>query len=244
MNTHPISFRSLVRSGWSIFKKHWKLLILAEIATFIINIILRLIQNRAEWRLQTGDIFMPLIAIIFVVLVSIVIQLGWTKVFLKLVRMDQIGWDDFKTTPMVWARMIKATLWYLGYIIGYLAIFAIPILLIGGIVSLAHASEAAFIIQGPILGIVLCCVLVYVSIRYMFVTYVVLDSPEMSSHHVVKRAGTLTKKSFWKLLGIMILLGLFNLVGAICLVVGLFVTIPVSRLAKTKIYETLREQQG
>jgi uncharacterized membrane protein len=46
----------------------------------------------------------------------------------------------------------------------------------------------------------------------------------------------------WKLLGFGIVLAIINVIGAMCLFVGLFVTVPVTLLAFSSVYRKLLSQ--
>jgi uncharacterized membrane protein len=47
------------------------------------------------------------------------------------------------------------------------------------------------------------------------------------------------RKNFWAYFGLLLALGLINLIGILCLVVGLFVTIPFTFLATMVAYEQI-----
>jgi uncharacterized membrane protein len=61
---------------------------------------------------------------------------------------------------------------------------------------------------------------------------------------VFKKAGAFTKGNLLQLLGFNIVTGLVNMLGLICLVVGLAVTIPTTKLAQVKVYEYLKEKHS
>ncbi|NDE85572.1 MAG: hypothetical protein EB056_06070 [Verrucomicrobia bacterium] len=45
--------------------------------------------------------------------------------------------------------------------------------------------------------------------------------------------------NFWSYLALLLLLGVLNLVGVLCLIIGLFVTIPLTLLATMVAYEQI-----
>ena len=58
---------------------------------------------------------------------------------------------------------------------------------------------------------------------------------------LIKMTYRLTKNNFWPIFGFLVLVILFNILGFLCLVVGLFVTMPVSVLASAHMYNKLKE---
>ena len=180
---------------------------------------------------------------LFATLIGFIIALGWAQVFLALIRKNISDWNDFKTEPMVWLRFIKTFLWYLGYIIAWGVICAIPFVVIAVIGLLIHIHVLASL--GTILALIAFgCVAIYFGVRYQFIEFAVLDYPELTSRKIFKEAGRITNNKFLWLLGFDILMGLFNLVGFICLGVGLIITVPVSKIARTKVYDLLKVQHA
>jgi len=233
------SFGAMIKSGYQLFKNHAKFIILAGLTTFIVQMLLQLIQNGAQ--MSRGGFIIDIIVTIFVGLIGLVITIGWSKVFLKIGRGNGATWNDFKSEPVVWLKFIKAYLWYFAYFIAYVFVASIIfiILAIIGLVANIHW----LVIVGTILGaIAFVVVSVYFGIRYKFMKYVILDNPEMRSRDMFKHAGLITKGSLIQLFGFTITLGFLNLLGLICLVVGLLVTIPTSKIAEVKVYEYLKEK--
>ncbi len=237
MNTQTsFSFGAMITSGYHLFKKHTKFIILAGLATVIVQILLQLIQNGA--RMNRGG-FIEILTMFFVGLIGLLIAIGWSKVFLKLTRNQVALWNDFKSEPKLWLVFIKTYLWYLAYFLA----FAIAAVIIFALLAIIGFSTGItwLAITGIILGVIAFIVItVYFKVRYWFTDYVILDNQGLASHDIFKKSGSLTKGAFFKLFGFMIVLGLVNLLGLICLVVGLFVTIPTTKLAEVKLYEYLK----
>lgn len=55
----------------------------------------------------------------------------------------------------------------------------------------------------------------------------------------IKKSGEITMGSKGKLFWFGLLLGLINIAGAICLLIGLFITIPVTMVAMVYVYRKL-----
>lgn len=229
----------MIKSGYTLFKNHAKFIILAGLATTLVQILLQLIQSGAQT--NRDGIFMGLIVGLFVVLIGLIITIGWSKVLLKISRGDGAAWNTFKSEPSLWIRFIKAYLWYIGYFIVYTVVaslvFAI-ITIIGFTANILWLGTT-----GAILGVIaFVLVSIYFTTRYQFLRYVILDNPEMRSRDTFRRAGAITKGSIIQLIGFAIILGFTNFLGFICLVVGLAVSIPTTKIAQVKVYEYLKEQ--
>lgn len=84
-----------------------------------------------------------------------------------------------------------------------------------------------FIIPGIIWGI-----------KYQFFDYFIVDK-RLGPIESIKRSAEITKGSKWNLFLFSILLGLINLAGVMCLLVGLFVTIPTTMIAQAFVYRKL-----
>jgi len=60
----------------------------------------------------------------------------------------------------------------------------------------------------------------------------------------LKESWRITKGSKWELFILIIVLAVLNLLGAIALLIGLFITIPVTALATVHAYRTLEHKAG
>ncbi len=81
------------------------------------------------------------------------------------------------------------------------------------------------------------------ALRFMFASYIVMDKG-MNAQGALKESWRMTKGSTWKLLGLVLVIAGLNIVGALCLIVGLLVSIPVSSLAFIRAYRTLQKKAG
>lgn len=79
---------------------------------------------------------------------------------------------------------------------------------------------------------------IYLSLKYMFVLYLVADR-NMNISDAFKASAMMTDGVKWQIMGIGFLAGCFGLAGIILLGVGLLVTIPVAMLTSYVMYNTL-----
>jgi uncharacterized membrane protein len=74
-------------------------------------------------------------------------------------------------------------------------------------------------------------------VRYSFVRFAILDGARIQES--LSRSAVLTQDIKWHLVLFLIILVLLNILGAILLLVGLLVTVPVSMLAYAHAYVKL-----
>ena len=85
---------------------------------------------------------------------------------------------------------------------------------------------------GLAIGIPLLFVLgVIFSLMFMFSGFLVIDR-ELGPIEAMKESYRITRGHKWKLFGLLLLLSLINLLGLLAFIVGLFVSVPVSLLAR------------
>ncbi|MDP3941860.1 MAG: DUF975 family protein [bacterium] len=75
-------------------------------------------------------------------------------------------------------------------------------------------------------------------IKYHFYSYLIVDK-NMGPLEALKKSGEITKGVKWNLFLLGLVLGLINIVGALALVIGLFITIPLTMLAYAYVYRKL-----
>ena len=102
-----------------------------------------------------------------------------------------------------------------------------------------------FLLGSLIRGIITCIGFILLiipgivfSIRLQFVTYLIIDK-NMHPVDAIKKSWEMTRKNTWNLFFFGILLALINILGALVLLVGLFITVPLTMLATTFVYRKL-----
>ena len=78
----------------------------------------------------------------------------------------------------------------------------------------------------------------YFMLRFFFVRFAIIDGARVIES--LGLSSTLTGGHKWHLLGFFIVIVLLNIVGALLLIVGLLVTLPVSMLAMAQVYLILK----
>jgi len=79
------------------------------------------------------------------------------------------------------------------------------------------------------------------ALRYLFVPYLIMER-KLAPFAALKESARITYGHKWQLLGLLGLIVLINILGAILLLVGLLVSVPVSSLAMVHAYRTLSGQ--
>jgi uncharacterized membrane protein len=79
------------------------------------------------------------------------------------------------------------------------------------------------------------------SIMFQYYGYFIVDK-KMGPVDALKASAVLTRGVRWKLFGFGLVIGLLNIGGALLLLVGLFVTVPVSLVAVAHVYRKLLPQ--
>jgi uncharacterized membrane protein len=100
---------------------------------------------------------------------------------------------------------------------------------------LASIIEGLIVIGGFILLVIPG---IFFALRLQYTCYLVVDR-NLSPIEAIKTSWKITRGNAWKLFFFGILLGLINILGFLCLIIGLFVTVPLSMLATTFVYRKL-----
>ena len=82
---------------------------------------------------------------------------------------------------------------------------------------------------------------IYWALKFQFYGYFVVDKG-CEPIESMRRSSQITQSVKWKLLGFGIVLAVINIIGAICLFIGLFVTVPVTLLAYSFVYRKMLGQ--
>ena len=79
------------------------------------------------------------------------------------------------------------------------------------------------------------------AIKFQFFSYFIVDKG-LGPIEALKRSSAITRGAKWDLFLFGLLLGLINLLGAICLFIGLFATVPTAMVAMAFVYRKLLAQ--
>ncbi len=239
--TMHFSFKEVLHTGWQLFKKNWKFIILLGISTVLLQVLIELVQQGVMHRSP----FLGFVLWLAGTIISIIITLGWAKVNLAMVHNHQPTWSTFRSTPDEWARLIKVMLWSILYAAYYTIITVTPFALIG-VVGLLFDIAVLQKLGLVTTGIAFVVAALYITIRFQFATLAAVESTDASgsSRDIFKKSVALTDGQFWHLVGWLLASALVVIGGMILAGVGLIVAIPVVTLAQTKIYTILKSKHG
>ncbi len=81
------------------------------------------------------------------------------------------------------------------------------------------------------------------SIKLQFTEYLIVDK-KMDAVDAIKASWEMTKGVKWNLFLLGLLLGLINILGFLCLLIGLIITVPLAMVAEAYVYRKLLSQSS
>lgn len=82
---------------------------------------------------------------------------------------------------------------------------------------------------------------IYIAVRFKFFPFIAVEHENASIEDLIKMTEKVTRGHFWPVLAFLLLATLLNILGALLLVVGLFVTVPVTLFATAHVYNKLKD---
>ncbi len=230
--TETFSFTATIQSSWDLVKKHLKFLLLSTAASAVILLVLQELQNLTEER---G--ILSILAMVLSTVVGIAVSLGWSQVILKLIRHGKTTWHDFQTDTKIWVHYFLARVMY-GivslisvtiaavpvFMLIFLSIYSVPFLIIGSIAFIFGLSLFAWLLT-----------------RYIFISFVAIDHPNINGWKLLKESAKITKGNMWRLFGFLLMVTLINIIGLLLFIVGLLVTVPITMIATAYVYDHLKK---
>jgi uncharacterized membrane protein len=216
-----------LKTGWNGVKSNIglfiPLLIVVLIATIGANFFAETLKEK---------IWLRLVYQIFYLAFSVLVTLGFTRIYLNIIDGVAPKFQDFfKSTGMFLEAFIaNIFIWLVAFLVTI--VFLIPVWF------LAKAHQGLATIFFISLGVI---ILLYLNIRWGFFMYFIVDK-EAGPISALSESWKLTKGLTWKLLLFGLAIIGVNTIGILCLLIGLFITVPLSALAITHIYRQLVNQ--
>jgi hypothetical protein len=230
--TETFSFTATIQSSWDLVKKHLKFLLLSTIASAVILIVLQELQNITE-----GREILSIFAMILSTVVGIAVSLGWAQVILKLIRHGKTTWSDFQTDTKIWVHYFLARIMYGIVSLISVTIAAVPVFML----IFLSIYNVPFLIIGSIAFILGLSLFAWLLTRYIFVSFVAIDHPNLNGWKLLKESAKVTKGNMWRLFGFLLMITLINVIGLLFLIVGLIITVPVTMIATAYVYDHLKK---
>jgi len=242
--THSFSIQEAIRFGWYTVKNH-SAIVFQVVLTLLGLQVVGAIVDRVLRDTALGDLTSFVLAV-----VGVFIGAGATVIALKLARGEHTAynqiWPDWRLVWRYFASGILAALAiFVPILIGGLIALLTGFATLGNLISFSEgqklefgAMSAAGIVAIVIVALVALVVAIYIALRYSMSRFEVLDGAGILES--LRKSATITRGVKWKLVGFGIVLGLLNILGAILLLIGLLVTIPISMIAMAHVYTKLR----
>ncbi|MDO8515519.1 MAG: hypothetical protein Q7S14_03390 [bacterium] len=205
------------KNGWQKFKENWKLLVVVQIISIILSAIFNSLTENY-----------PLV-IIPTVILGVIMGIGITKIYLKVFDGESASIKDLFLHYKLFLKFIFAQ-----FVSGLVGIVAVIPLILATLLPVLINNNMTLIV-GLVLGSAGLVFLIHVSIRLMFVQYLVVDK-QLGPVAAVKGSFAVTKGHVLSLLGFGVVSFLVVILGVLALFVGLFVAIPVISLATVFVY--------
>lgn len=201
----------IVKESWKILKKNAKVIAIAVAVYFGYYLLSNLAPNIIVPILGESLLSMSFLFVLTLVfsVIGIIIQIGYLRYFLKVVDGVSPEIKDLYSYPNLPLRAVKY----------FLASIIYALIILGGLIL--------FIIPG-----------IYLALRYQFYTYYIADR-DAGIMDSLKMSGEITKGKVINLFLFTLLLMVINILGALALLVGLFITIPLSLIAWALLYRKL-----
>lgn len=156
--------------------------------------------------------------------VTLMVALSVVSVSLLIVRDHHFTFENLFTPLLSPKKVAKFVL--------ISVLYAIPVIL---------AAVFLFFVPAKFLGLLVIIPSIYLAVRFKFFPYVVVENEDATLKSIIETSLKLTKGHFWMVLGLLVLIGLLNVLGLAFFVVGLAVTIPVSIFATAYVYTRLKD---
>lgn len=244
MRTEKFSISEALKFGWAK---------LTENLGFLVGVMffLLFVQIVPDFFLRLIKKDMPILYFVAKVLlgcVGIVIQLGWLKITLKLCDNKKSEFEDLFSSIPLFFRFLASTIIYgtllfiPGFLFGAIFIFWVvvlrfyPLAIIqqqyGAIASSAYIFVAAMVVMS------LSVLWIALLIKFQFYSYAIVDEG-MGPIEALKRSSQITKGSGCDIFIFGTVVGLVNVLGIVCLFIGLLATAPMTAVAYAYVYRKL-----
>ena len=236
-NMNNISTISFFKKGWETVKANLLKLVAAALVLFVIQSLLDAVTSdgeRGEMSPEMG--ILSLVATI----VSLIVGAAVTSAVIRIVRGAPV---ELKVLSINASQVLR----YVGVaavMILIVAAFAAPLVGIAftlGVTTFVGGSIDSGIIAFLVILAIALGVLIYINLRLMFATYLVVDG-KAGVIAAIKESWIMTRGQIWTIVKLALLSLVVALLGAIALIVGLLVAIPVITFTYAHYYVALVDQ--
>lgn len=243
--TNAFSIKESIVFGWHKVKAHSGIVFGVVLTMFALQVASSVVQKTLN-NTATG-----MAASLVLSVAGVVLGAGMTLIFLKLAKGEPAHYREIvPPVGLVWKYFCVSFITSIIAILPVMAggLLALALLVSAGAVNFSEGASAP--IAGSFGSIALAILIVavaigcalYLALRYSMARLAVLDGAGITES--LNKSTALTRGVKWQLVLFALALVALNIVGAIALLVGLLVTVPISLLAYTHVYLKLEERQG
>lgn len=226
----PFKVSEVFLYGWNRFKANWRVLVGSTVAAYLVNLLIQIVTKEGH-DLAPAQIGMGIVSIAF----GLVVAYAAVRIGLLEGKGVKAGWKDlFPETPMIYVKMVGTG--------------ALVFLMFGVVAGLAAILMAAFghgQAGGPLSAVVIVAAflaVVYLSVKTRFAFYFLVEGSGVVES--IKKSFKVVEGSFWLVLGLLFVIAVLNIAGAIAFVVGLLVTVPFTMVMMGNAYHKLAEHRS
>lgn len=247
------SIRESLKSSWKLIKGENLFLLIGLFLGYLVLVGL----FKTVGMFLKGDSIIGLIVFLIEIFVGLVFSLGYIRILLQIIDGDEPSFDSF-------AKVIRLLPRYIGASILRSLPFILPMIVIGISAFLARDFFESFkslntadanavaewlkesnvpklVIFQFLLAVFIASIpFIYLSVRWMFYTYLIVDK-HAGAIESLRRSWELTTGQFWHLVLYYIVVFLLVILGIVAFIIGILVVIPVVSVAIALIYRKLEE---
>jgi membrane-anchored glycerophosphoryl diester phosphodiesterase (GDPDase) len=232
-----ISTTSIIKRAWETVKANLLTFVAAAAVLFVINVIFNAVTSVVEknnMSLESGVLTLT------TALISLIIGVAVTTALVRIARGAPVTMQALSISLSHVLRFVGVNI-LIGLIMLALVIPVVGAAIVLGITSFAGEMDNGVIAFAAIL-IAAVIFIVYVGIRLSFAKYAVLDGT-IGIVEALKKSWNITSGHIWTIVKLGLLSMLVVLLGALALLIGLFVAVPVVALAGAYLYVELSSQK-
>ncbi len=224
---HHLSIEESIRFGWEKTRQHSKIIFQTLLTLFGVQIaeqiVMRVLANTLDGALASAVLFV----------LAVVLGIGFTFIMLRIAQGKHVVYADIIPT-------IRTSIAYIGATVlaGIVTVVPLIVALVVCLVAFAVLPNTAAMVVSAIVVAAAFVTAAYFALRYALVRFAILDDNDIIKS--LRTSAHLTEGRKWWLLGFAITIGLLNILGAILLLVGLLVTIPITMFALSHVYVKLQ----
>lgn len=258
MNAKRIYKIDSLKEGWSLLKNNFEILLGAFVFMIVASIVMQLIADRPMASYNDAGLAPPLNAVFFVLIISLaqmslnmILQMGFTKILLKIIRGQKAFFNDMLSCYKLFFNYLLGNILYFLIVLfgcSFIFLFAFVVALNPGLREALGSLDSASGIQALLMVVFIvggvCLLLfpmVYLSIRYGFFAIAIVDKG-LGPVASLNESARITDGALWEIALFHLFLFGFNILGALSLIVGLIITVPISIIAYMIAYRMLLEQ--